>query len=430
MKRHKFIFALLLVIFLSAVLADNANAIPTFARKYRTSCTTCHIGFNKLNIFGKAYRLNGYNIPEGDAAYVKEEPSSLGAPAWARVWPDTVWPGTIPGAVPISFMVHQRVNVRQDNDTAAVDFDMPHEFELFVGGTFDDFASFFGEFVLFEDGEVEGLKRLFVQFNDIFYMHFGNWLSENALNIKIGRFYVAAEPFHTATRRTLATLRVNDFNVGTNKWNFNDIQSGIEANGIVAKRVRYAAGVVNGNGATADDNNHKDVYYRLSYKHGGMAFDGSGAEELEDELVETENWVDNSVTLGTFGYFGLTGTNNRFFRVGGDLRASYGNLEVYGAGVYGEDNDVVATADVTSNSFVWFIGGDYVIFPWLMTSLRYEDENIEAGDDDADIERFVANLIMYPRANIRLLAEFHYYPEFNGDSDGNNLFMIDLAYLF
>ena len=428
MNRHKFIFALLLIMFLSTMFVDNANAIPTFARKYRTSCTTCHIGFNKLNIFGKAYRLNGYNIPEGDASYVKEEPSSLGAPAWARVWPEAVWPGAMPGTVPISFMVHQRVNVRQDNDTAAVDFDMPHEFELLAGGTFEDFASFFGEFVFFEDGEIEGLKRLFVQFNDIFYQHFGNWLPENALNVKIGRFYVAAEPFHTATRRTLATLRVNDFNVGTNTWNFRDLQSGIEANGIVAKRVRYAAGVVNGNGTTADDDNHKDVYYRLSYKHGGMAFDGSSAEELGDELVETENWVDNSVTLGTFGYFGME-DDNRFFRVGGDARASYGNLDVYGAGVYGHDNDVVAL-DMSTESFVWFIGGDYVIFPWLMTSLRYEDENIWSGNDDADIERLVANLIMYPRANIRMVTEFHYYPEFSGDSDGNNLLMVDLAYLF
>src|SRR3989338_5773402 len=130
MRRRSFSFVLLLAIFLSAMFADDASAIPTFARKYRTSCTTCHIGFNKLNGFGEAYRLNGYNVPEGDAAYIKEEPTSLGAPAWAKVWPEAVWPGVMPGAVPISFMLHQRVDIQQDDDTAVVDFNLPHEFEL------------------------------------------------------------------------------------------------------------------------------------------------------------------------------------------------------------------------------------------------------------------------------------------------------------
>lgn len=430
MKKSGFVFGLLLVIFLSLMFADDANAIPTFARKYRTSCTTCHIGYNKLNIFGEAYRLNGYNVPEGDAAYIKEEPASLGAPAWAKVWPDAVWPGVIPGALPISFMIHQRVNIQQDDDTAAVNFNMPHEFELMAGGTFGDFASFFGEFVLDEDGSVEGVEQMFIQFNDIFYSHFGNFLPENALNIKIGKFDIAAEPFYEPSRRTIQHLQVNSYRVGSNTWRFRDRQPGIEANGILASRFRYAAGVVNGNGSVEDNNNHKDVYYRLSYKHNGMAFDGTSAEELGEELKQTDNWVDNSITLGAFGYFGLTNTENRFFRIGSDLRIAYGNLDLYGAGVYGEDSDAVAAADVTAESFVWFIAGDYIIFPWLITSLRFEDENIWAGNDDADIEKFVAALLMYPRANIRLATEISYFPEWSGDNDGNNLLQFDLSYLF
>ena len=43
--------------------AERALAIPTFSRKYRTSCITCHTTFPKLNDTGEAFRRNGYQFP-------------------------------------------------------------------------------------------------------------------------------------------------------------------------------------------------------------------------------------------------------------------------------------------------------------------------------------------------------------------------------
>ena len=43
-----------------------AKAIPAFARKYQTSCTTCHTAFPKLNPFGEAFRRNNYRFPGDD----------------------------------------------------------------------------------------------------------------------------------------------------------------------------------------------------------------------------------------------------------------------------------------------------------------------------------------------------------------------------
>ena len=43
-----------IVIFL--FLPQVSNAIPAFARQYRTSCATCHSDFPKLNDFGKAFK--------------------------------------------------------------------------------------------------------------------------------------------------------------------------------------------------------------------------------------------------------------------------------------------------------------------------------------------------------------------------------------
>src|SRR3972149_2182124 len=83
-------------------LKTEAEAIPVFARKYKTSCMTCHIAFPKLNPFGEAFRRNGYQIPEFDEKYIKEKPIRLGAPAWKEVWPEGVWPGELPVIPPIS----------------------------------------------------------------------------------------------------------------------------------------------------------------------------------------------------------------------------------------------------------------------------------------------------------------------------------------
>src|SRR5512142_1130889 len=84
------------------VLPGRALAIPAFARKYQTSCQTCHIAFPKLNPFGEAFRLRGYRMPAETEDLIKEKPVALGAPAYKRVWPQAVWPSDVPGTVPVS----------------------------------------------------------------------------------------------------------------------------------------------------------------------------------------------------------------------------------------------------------------------------------------------------------------------------------------
>jgi hypothetical protein len=48
----------LLVFAALLVFSRPAAAIPAFARKYGTSCQTCHTIFPKLNPFGEAFRRN------------------------------------------------------------------------------------------------------------------------------------------------------------------------------------------------------------------------------------------------------------------------------------------------------------------------------------------------------------------------------------
>ena len=43
-----------------------ADALPAFARKYQTSCVTCHESFPRLNGIGEAFRLNGYKFQDDE----------------------------------------------------------------------------------------------------------------------------------------------------------------------------------------------------------------------------------------------------------------------------------------------------------------------------------------------------------------------------
>ncbi|MGR3304297.1 MAG: hypothetical protein ACUZ8I_17605 [Candidatus Scalindua sp.] len=428
MPKKLFILSLLVGVALSGVFVDEADAIPTFARKYRTSCTTCHIGFNKLNPFGKAYQLNGFLIPQGqETAYVKETPVSLGAPAWKKVWPEAVWPGSFSSNVPISMMVHQRMIFNESarsQDKPGIDFDFPHEWLLITGGNFGNFLSYFGEFVLFEDGEVEGAQRLFFQFNDLL-SGTQDYLPEDAFNLKIGKFDIAADPFQNSTKRTLNKYLPSDSTVGGATFKMRNLQKGFEANGIIKSRLQYALGLVQSTGS-GNSASERDGYWRLAYKFGGMALDGSSAE-FGEELSQRNNWVDNAVTIGTFGYIGkeeVSGATNDFTRFGGDIHLQWEDLDLSTAFIVGDDDDPNATG-VGVDTLGWFSQVEYVLFPWLIGAVRYE--RMDYDDTTNDVRKVVGALSIYPRANVRFILEAN---SFSDGEDGSNSLLADLAIVF
>lgn len=430
----KGLLIVLLVLLFGVLFSDPALAIPTFARKYRTSCTTCHIGFNRLNPFGKAYQLNGFQIPQGqEMVYVKEEPVSLGAPAWKKVWPKAVWPGAIPSNIPISMMIHQRAIFNESarsQDVPGVDFDFPHEWELLMGGDLGDAISFWGEFVFYEDGAVAGTERLFFQFNDLLTGPV-DILPEDAFNLKVGKFDIAADPFQNSTKRTLTKYLSSDSTVGSATFKMRNLQKGLEANGIIKSRLRYALGMVQSTGS-GNSASERDGYWRLAYKFGGMAFDGSSAE-FGEELSQRNNWVDNSITVGTFGYVGkeaVTGATsdftatNDFTRIGGDVHLQWKDLDLLAAVISGSDDDPNATG-VSVDTLGWFTQAEYVLYPWLIGALRYE--RIGYDDTTNDVRKVVSSLSIYPRANVRFILEAI---SFSDGEDGSNSLLADLAVAF
>lgn len=391
-------------------LAEEVQAIPAFARKYKTSCTTCHIAVPKRNAFGEAFRRNGYVMPQGDELLIKQEPVSLGADEWKEQFPDAVWPGVLPAEFPIAAYVHQRLvadfgKSKKDNN---IEFDMPHEFELFMGGTFGEGLSFFGEWVAFEKGKnAEGLKRFFFQFNDVAG-------PENALNIRVGRFEPGiTEGYVDNNRITMEHPLTLDYKA-SGKWRPRDQQSGIELNGFLAHRYQYAFGVVNGENKTIDDNtNEKDFYGRVAYKFGGLALDGFQEKELTT-LKQTDNWADNALTVGVYTYAGnhlVKEVDNDFRRFGLDLYGNYDRFDLFAGAILGTDDNPSGLAEGTDKekerkSTAAFVEGQYLVYPWLIGALRLERAASEQNDDDLDKYLSISpNITILGRPNVRFTVE-------------------------
>lgn len=447
----RFLVASISSLLLIIIMAQSADAIPPFSRKYRTSCQTCHVMIFKRNPFGEAFRRNGYFMPVDDEMAVKEEPVPLGTEAWKKVWPKAVWPGFLPQTVPIGFYVHQRVTFTEERPGKSVvktQFDMPHELEMLIGGTIGDHVSFFGEWILFELGHTDlgRLGDLKIQYNDLFG-------PEDAVNVKIGRSDVSGldgyYAFKEGNRLTLAHYLTNDYRVVPSKdavngdsinyrWRYRDKQSGIEVNGILMERFEYAVGFVNGNTSTKDTNNHKDFHFRTAFKLGGETMTMKTAPG-GGELAIQDNWRDDSVTFAFHGYIGetLLATSqlswvNKFKRYGADIRAKYDRFELGAAYVWGRDDNPAAPPGLDSsiptnvNSSSWFLDASVIIFPWLIPTIRYEQVNFE-GNFANDSKDIVVNINALFTANIRWTVEWVHFLD---DDDGADNFKINLLFAF
>ena len=407
------------LVFVLFVSTPRASAIPAFARRYQTSCTTCHVLPPKLNAFGVAFKNNGYQIPVEDEKFIKQPDVELGAPAWKKVWPKGVWPGAIADRFPVSAAVELATTVTP-SERVKTDFAFPAEFELLAGGTLSPRFSFLGELAFeFKNGETEV---------DFERGHLNMRLTNSPLiNLRLGRIETGATPFSRFSYKlTDEDFIVSDFRAVPGGFRFRQRQQGFELwgarNGPGGGGLQYSLGLVNGNGSSNDNNSQKDWYGSVSYKFRGMGV--TGPVGSLDTLKATENYIDNSVELGAFGYIGRAGatpeTEVRFNRVGFKVNAYLDRLNLFGAYVRGRDL-VLEEGPPRLNTHAWFIEGDVVTLPWVVGILRY-DQAIGKGSF-LHVKRLVPGVSMMLRANVILTAEGSIYL-----GDKNALLNSDVAH--
>ncbi len=131
-------------ILLSLLFPATSEAIPAFARKYDLSCTSCHTKPPRLNAFGEAFHMAGFQIPMTAEGEIRKK-RKIG-----RIWSETDFLNifAIRGTGNL-------VEAFQGGDRADVNLTHPQEAELYLAGTFAQEISYFFELNQVT-GEIEG----------------------------------------------------------------------------------------------------------------------------------------------------------------------------------------------------------------------------------------------------------------------------------
>lgn len=404
--KAKFITLLLLLI--SILLPEKGEAIPSFSRKYKTSCITCHSVYPKLTPFGESFRMNGYQFPKQEQENIKEDRVILGAEAYKKIWPDAVWPNSIPAKSPISLRGKTSYDGKRDeNGDVVSEFGLPSLQFLAANTLGKDISIFLGAH-LYEEGKTGNIDRFFIRFSNLL----DGFLPEKSLSVRVGQFIPEVVPFTsnhrglTQTSYAFNTYAPSQGNVFVGAYvheqvpfGIENFQLGMEFSGLFTPRLRYVGGIINGGGAQHDTNNKKDFYGRLAYKIGGMAFDGSVKEKspIDKEV---------SIALGTFAYkgSGVVGDTIDYdiHRIGADFNLIINQFNLIGGVIGGTDE-----GELKTKYHLFFGEASYMFYPWLIGLVRYEQAKPEEG---SSINRLVPHISALVVANVKFFVETSFDP--------------------
>lgn len=435
--------------FLCLILGSSSrvSAIPAFSRKYQTSCSTCHSNFPELNDFGEAFKKNGFKFPKDDESFVKEPPVLLGAKAQREAFPKAIFPGEIPGSIPIGLRYSGFASYNSKRPFALggdfvprTDLFTPNTFTAIAAGSFGPNISFWvdDDISVRGSGAEGGLGDGYLKVNDI-----GHYfrLPKNTLNVRFGQFELDL-PFTQARTINLTDYDIYDqasvagpLGTTSNPFVFGAPQRGIEFGGYPNNgNFAWSVAFVNGSNNNPAVRNSKDVYVRVSQRF-NLERDPSVRKEVQAAGPAGPR-DHTSLRLGAFYYYGRNALNvnhalfpdfldlgtarEPFYRVGGDFRFKYRHFELYGLGMYGHDTNLVPNATNTgfdpapSVSFTGgFVQSEYWIYPWLIGIMRYDFVNSPVDFRGGIIptlsttrNRFSPGVQMLVRANIKLGFEY------------------------
>jgi len=419
-----------------------ASAIPAFSRKYQTSCTTCHNDYPELNDFGEAFKKNGFKFPKDDEVFVKEPPVLLGAKAQKEAFPKSVYPGEIPGSVPVAFRYSGNFTYNSKQPLAngflpRTDLFVPNTFTIIGAGSFGPTLSFWIDNDISSNGSdaMAGLGDGYLKVNDLGH-YIG--LPKDTLNLRMGQFEIDLPitqartinltPYDVYSQASIAGVQ----GTTNNPLMFGIPQRGIELGGYPNDgNFTWSLAFVDGSNNMPAMRNYKDIYVRVSQRF-NLERDPSVRKEVQ-AAGPTGPRDHTSIRFGAFYYYGRNALNingslfpalptirEPFYRVGGDVRFKYRQFEWYGVGMYGHDQNVIPNS--TSTAFqpgtpVTFTGGfseaEYWIYPWMIALMRYDFVNsptdmINGLSRNATRNRFSPGIQMLVRANVKVAFEYQH----------------------
>src|SRR5713226_1031729 len=309
-------------------LTPKASAIPAFSRKYQTSCATCHNDYPELNDFGEAFKRNGFKFPKDDDSFVKEPPVLLGARAQKEAFPNAIYPGELPGTIPISFRYSGNFNysakqpdaiVNAGGFTPRTDLFVPNTVTLIAAGSFGQNISFWidDDVSTAGSGAGGGLGDGYLKFD----VGHSIGLPNKALNVQFGQFELDL-PFTQA--RTIYPSGYDVYSepgmavqpgsglvaTANNQFAIGDPQRGVELGGY-ANNQNFSWSVAlnngTGTGTSLTPRNTKDVYARVSQKF-NLERDAASRNAVQ-AAGSTGPRDHTSIRLGGFYYYGTNESN-------------------------------------------------------------------------------------------------------------------------
>lgn len=403
-----------------------SEAIPAFARKYDVTCTVCHTKPPRLNPFGEAFHMAGYQIPmAGGGETVKKR--KVG-----RVNMEKEFLNIFALRTHGNFLE----NYGSTKGGAESNIAMPQMVEMYFGGTITDDTSFFFTFE-HEATEVEGKedgtyesaprfgigKEFFLMFNLDSYAkalghprrgekltgknHGTDKVISHGPMIMIGKIDPSTNFSYATNRQLILNLpgRVDDgaikrftiapyafaskfYGIRTGKGEVLEVTKsvlyntggdlGIDVHGIYGSFL-YQVGVMQGTQAGFSDvNEGKDVYFVGRYNFGVENFTSGSVSGLVHKGTDTASV---SKTSGS-----ADRTLVDWLRYGFAANLKYKLLDIYGAYMWdkieGLPQQTLAVFDDTASGLT--VEVDYLVSSKLLLSGRYDQLN--AGGFTAEKE--------------------------------------------
>jgi hypothetical protein len=394
-----------------------ASALPVFARRYKASCSTCHVQYPKLNPFGEAFRRNGYIWPgpagggaASDAERQTPPPQTLVAEPYKEVFPYSFWPSTLPAIPPVAFVVGLDVPIFPDAATRPVgerviSFDrLFADLRVLLAAQFGTHVSVYAS-VSFNTENTFDFQRGFLTIANLVGTY---------LNIKVGQF----EP-HILSFNNYRKIGGPDYWIYTrstelSRWN-STVVRGINFSGTAGGRfgydLAYVQGVEGSYGTDAIRQVPRDGYGHVYVKIGGLGLDGrdpgggtsgaggdagGGGGGAGIPLRET------SLLLGGFFYGGKhdvdtgspTPEGDLLYKAGGDAYLLWKRFDLLLAAAY-ERHKFEQSG--TRERLQGLAEATFIIFPWLVAGTRYELE----ASSGMSAHRLTPLVTVHPRINLK-----------------------------
>ncbi|HDP97878.1 MAG TPA: hypothetical protein ENN22_01685 [bacterium] len=375
MKIQKLIIIILIVFFEATLfLTSESMAIPSFARRHKISCTTCHTPFPKLKPYGDEFAGDGFIMKEDE----KERD-------YVTAGDDLLW---LNRDFPLAVRFDAYAVFDQDH---AVDKDLqiPWGLKLMSGGTLYKNIGYYFYFFMSERGKVAGIEDAYIHFDNIF---------GSDLDIMVGQFQTSDPLMKRELRLTIEDYMIYKQKFGHSATNLAYDRGLMFVYGVEPTSTDIVAMIVNGNGIAGDRGDGK--FDSDPFKHFGL---------------RVSQGVGDFLSFGGFYYQGKerltsngTAPSNKISYIGPDLNISVGPVEVTAQYLIRKDSNLLLNAeakDVESSGTVV----EVVLAPqldrsrFLLTGLYNQ---IKSDLTEYNYQTATISATYLLSRNLRLIAEY------------------------